>query len=184
MECALIDKIESATYFKQMPAASYTELFNFEGNVDSAFRDWLADQMLEVKKQQDVETLPDDYIGASFKLGAVTGHYNPAPGGAANPVYDQYEFDLEFIVQTRRHNEEGSQTANVESRHHEMIALLRTWVSLLKAKGSALESYLQHYEIEFLRPAGTDNSVEDVFDVSTLSYSGQISILSTAWPSV
>ena len=167
-----------------MPAASYTELFNIEGNVESAFRQWLADQLLEVREQMDVETLPDDYIGATMTLGAVTGHYNPAPGGAANPVYDQYVFDLDFVVQTRRHNEEGSQTANVESRHREIIALLRTWVSLFKAKGSSLETYLEHYEIEFLRPTGTANSVEDVFDISTLSYEGQISVLSNAWPTV
>lgn len=167
-----------------MPAASYTELFNFEGNVESAFRQWLADQMLEVREQMDVETLPDDYIGVSMQLGEVTGHYNPSPGGAANPVYDQYSFDLNFVVQTRRHNEEGSQTANVESRHREIIAMVRTWVSLFKAKGSSLETYLEHYEIEFLRPTGTSNDTEDVFDVSNLGYQGQISILSTAFPSV
>jgi hypothetical protein len=167
-----------------MPAESYAEVFNFEGNVESAFRKWLADQFLEVREQLGVETLPDDYIGVTMNLGGVTGHYNPAPGGAANPTYDQYEFDLDFMIQTRRHNEEGSQTTNVESRHREIVALVRTWVSMLKAKGSMLETYLEHYQIEFLRPSKTSNSVEDIFDVSTLSFDGQISVLTTAWPSV
>ena len=167
-----------------MPAASYTELFNFEGNVESAFREWLGDQMLEVREQLDVETLPDDYIGVTMTLGGVTGHYNPSPGGAANPTYDQYEFDLDFMIQTRRHNEEGSQTTNVSSRHREIVALVRTWVSMFKAKGSALESYLEHYQIEFLRPSGSKNDVEDVFDITTISYEGQISILTDAFPTV
>ena len=167
-----------------MPATSYTELFNFEGNVESAFREWLGDQMLEVREQLDVETLPDDYIGVTMNLGGVTGHYNPSPGGATNPTYDQYEFDLDFIVQTRRHNEEGSQTINVSSRHREIVALIRTWVSMLKANGSALETYWEHYEIEFLRPSGTANSIEDVFDITTISYEGQISILTDAFPTV
>lgn len=184
MESALIDKINYCIYKETMPASSYTELFNFEGNVESAFKDWLADQMLEVRMQHDVETLPDDYIGVTMDLGAVTGHYNPAPGGATTEVYDQYEFELKFTVQTRRHNEEGSQTENVRARQQEIVSLLRTWVSMLKAKGSALESYLAHYEIEFLRPAGSSNETDDVFDITTLTYDGQISILSNAWPTV
>lgn len=167
-----------------MPAESYTELFNFEGNVESAFREWLGDQMLEVREQLSVESLPDDYIGVTMNLGGVTGHYNPSPGGATNPTYDQYDFDLDFVVQTRRHNEEGSQTDNVKSRHREIVALIRTWVSMLKAKGSALETYLEYYQIEFLRPSGSANSVEDVFDITTISYDGQISILTDAFPTV
>jgi len=167
-----------------MPAESYTELFNFEGNVESAFRKWLADQFLEVRQSIGVETLPDDYIGTSLTMGKTTGHYNVSPGGAANPVYDQFEMELEFMVQTRRHNEEGSQTVNVESRHREIVALVRTWVSMLKAKGSTLETYLEHYQIEFLRPDKSKSSVDDIFDITTLNYDGQISVLTSAWPSV
>jgi len=167
-----------------MPAQSYTEIFNFEGNIESAFKQWLGDQMLEVQEQLSVETLPDDYIGVTAKLGGITGHYNPSPGGATHPTYDQYNFDLDFIVQTRRHNEEGSQTENVKSRHREIVALIRTFVAMFKAKGSALETYLQYYQIEFLNPSGTENNIEDVFDVSTISYDGQISILTNAFPTV
>ena len=167
-----------------MPAESYTEIFNFEGNIESAFKQWLGDQMLEVQESLSLETLPDDYIGVTAKLGGITGHYNPSPGGATHATYDQYNFDLDFVVQTRRHNEEGSQTENVKSRHREIVAMIRTWVAMFKAKGSALQTYLQYYEIQFLRPSGTENSIEDVFDVSTISYDGQISILTNAFPTV
>lgn len=167
-----------------MSAESYTEIFNFEENIESAFRQWLGDQMLEVQEQLGLEALPDDYIGVTANMGAITGHYNPSPGGAAHPTYDQYNFDLNFVVQTRRHNEEGSQTSGVKSRHRELVALLRTWVSLFKIKGSTLETYLDYYEIQFLRPSGTANDVEDVFDVTTVSYEGQISILTNAFPTV
>ncbi len=167
-----------------MPASSYTELFNFEGNVESAFKEWLADQLIEVRETLGLESLPDDYIGVTFKLGAVTGHYNPSPGGATNPTYDQYEFDLDFVIQTRRHNEDGELVKHISSRQHGLVALLRTWLSLFKIKGSSLESYLNYYQIEFLRPSGTANDVDDVFDITTLSYEGQISIVTTAWPTV
>lgn len=166
-----------------MPATSYTELFNFEGNFESAFKKWLAAQMIEVQAQMSIETLPDDYIGVTMKAGSITGHYNISPGGSANPTYDQYEFNLEFTVQTRRHNEEGSQTANVSSRHREIVALIRTWVDLLKIK-SDLHLYLQHYQIEFLDPAGTDQSIDDVFDISNISFDGQFSIKADAFPIV
>ena len=164
-----------------MPAESYTELFNFEGNFESAFKKWLGDQMIEVKQQMSVETLPDDYIGVKMTLGAITGHYNTKPGGSTTPTHDQYGFDLDVVVQTQRHNEEGSQTANVESRHREMVALIRTWLNILKIKQSNLSVYLQHYQIEFLNPAGTQQSIDDI---STISFDGQLSIKSDAFPIV
>ena len=167
-----------------MQASSYTELFNFEGNVESAFKEWLADQLIEVRETLGLESLPDDYIGVTFNLGATTGHYNLSPGGATNPTYDQYEFNLDFVIQTRRHNEDGDTIKHIKSRQQGLVALLRTWLSLFKIKGSALETYLKYYEIEFLRPSGTANDVEDVFDVTTLSYEGQISILTNAFPTV
>jgi hypothetical protein len=46
---------------------------------------WLTNS-LRSGSQLGVETLPDDYIGVTMNLGGVTGHYNPAPGGAANPT--------------------------------------------------------------------------------------------------
>ena len=167
-----------------MPAESYTELFNFEGNIESAFKKWLGDQMLEARAQLEVETLPDDYIGVKMNLGGITWHYNTSPGGATAPTPDQYDFTLEFTVQTRRHNEEGSQTANVASRHREIVALVRTWVNILKIKQSNLSTYLQHYQIEFLNPAGTEQSIDDVFDISTLSHDGNFSIKASAFPIV
>jgi hypothetical protein len=95
--CELIDKwFKSLLHIRNASRIIYAELFNFEGNVESAFSKWLADQLLEVREQLGVETLPDDYIGVTMALGGVTGHYNPSPGGAANPTYDQYEFDLDL----------------------------------------------------------------------------------------
>ena len=80
-----------------MPATSYTELFNFEGNFESAFKKWLAAQMIEVQAQMSIETLPDDYIGVTMKAGGITGHYNISPGGSANPTYDQYELTWNLL---------------------------------------------------------------------------------------
>lgn len=163
-----------------MPASSLAYLLNFEGNVEEAFRKWLADQMIEVSKSQDEATLPDDYVAASFELGATTQHAMEIDPGVWE--YDQYACTLTMTIRTRRHGEEGSQTASVSSRHQELVGIVRTWLNVSKAKGSALETYLEFYEFQFLRPAGASYVAEGDFDETTLTFDGQISILPTAWP--
>lgn len=163
-----------------MPASSLTELYNFEGNVESAFEDWLGDQTLEIVKSQDFDTLEDDYIAASFELGETTQHAYEISAGVWE--YDQYACSVSITIRTRRHGETDSQTASVRSRHQELCARVRTWMSVSKAKGSALETYLAYYEFQFLRPAATQYASEGDFDETTLVYDGQISILPSAWP--
>ena len=167
-----------------MPAATYPELFAFESNINDAFSRWFDDQFLTLEVQGGVESLPDDWLGIETELGAVTGHYNPAPGGAATPEYDQYTFGVKIVVRTRRNDPEGSSDAAIDTLHHEMVANVRTWLSALKVTGSAFETYLDHYAIEVLRPAGTSKSIDGVFDESELTFEGQFSILQSAWPVV
>ena len=94
-----------------MPAANLIELYNFEGNVEAAFKSWLADNQVELYQTIEFDILPDDYIGAKLELGSVTGHYNPAPGGAATPEYDQYACSLEITIRTARFDESGAVTS-------------------------------------------------------------------------
>jgi hypothetical protein len=163
-----------------MPASSLTELLNFEGNVEEAYRLWFADQSIELQKSQGQDTLADSLIAASFELGATTEHAMEISTGVFE--YDQYVCTLNVNVQTRRHDEEGSQTTAVQSRHQELVALVRTWMNVSKAKGSALQTYLAYYEFQFLTPSGTSYDSDSGFDETTLTYNGQISILPTAWP--
>ncbi len=167
-----------------MPAATYPILFNFEGNINEAFALWFADQSITLDVQGDPATLPDDWYGIESEIGAVTGHYNPAPGGATTPEYDQYAFSIKIVVRTRRNEPTGSSDAGIDTLHQEMVANVRTWMSALKVTGSALETYLTHYEIDVLRPAGTSKSIDGVFDESELTFEGQFSILPSAWPIV
>jgi hypothetical protein len=165
-----------------MPAENLIELYNFEGNVEAAFKSWLADNQVELYQTIEFDILPDDYIGAKLELGSVTGHYNPAPGGAATPEYDQYTCSLEITIRTARFDESGDVTSPLRSRHQALTAAMRTWLSISQAKGSALEGYLNYYAFEFLRPAGTAHSQESEFDETTLSFDGQISVLPSAFP--
>lgn len=163
-----------------MPASSLVELLNFEGNVEAAFKSWLSDKLIELEVSQDWETLPDDFTAASFELGATTEHAYEISAGTWE--YDQYDCNLAITIQTRRHGEEESGTTAVSSRHQELVATIRTWLAVSNAKGSALETYLNYYEFQFLRPAQTNYSQEGDFDITVLNFTGQISILPSAWP--
>ena len=163
-----------------MPASSLQELWNIEGNVEKAFKDWFTDKSLELQTSESELTLPDYFIAASFELGAITGHVNTSIGPAGE--YDQFECTVNVIVRTRRHGEEDSQTVDIDSRHQELVGYVRTWLSVSQARGSALETYLEYYEIKFLRPSGTAYDQAGDFTETTLIYSGQINILTNAWP--
>jgi len=164
-----------------MPAASLAELYNFEGNIEGALRLWLADNLVECEQSIQFETLPDDYTGVTMTTGAVTGHYNPSPAGGDTPGYDQYAAEFEFIVRTKRFDDGGDISEGLRSRHQELVALVRQVVSLSQAKGSALETYLEYYAIQFFRPSGTSHSVDGIYDETTLTFDSQFSILPTAW---
>ena len=163
-----------------MAASSLTELLNFEGNIEEAFRLWFASKTIELQISQGQDTLADSRIGVSFSVGEATEHAYEVSSGVYE--YDQFACSIEFEIQTRRHEEEGSQTAAVNSRHQEVVSLIRTWTNVSKARGSALETYLAYYEFQFLTPKTAAYSSDDGFDVTTLNFDGQFSILTAAWP--
>ena len=167
-----------------MPAANYPSLFAFENNINNAFKRWFDDQFLTLQIQGNTDTLPDDWIGIETDIGAVTGHYNATPGGGAIPEYDQYNFGVKVTVRTRRNDPEGSSESTIDTLHYEMVGNVRTWLSEFKIRTDVIETYLEYYELDQLRPAGTSKTIDGVFDETELSYEGQFSILESAWPTV
>lgn len=163
-----------------MAATTLEELWNIEGNVEDAFKSWLADKSIELQVSESELTLDDNYIATEFELGATTQHVNPAIGDAGE--YDQFECTVSVIVRTRRHGEEDSQTAAISNRHQELVGHVRKWLSVSQARGSALETYMNYYRLDFLRPGATAYNQEADFTETVLSYNGQISILTTSWP--
>ena len=164
-----------------MPANNLTELYNFEGNIEAAFQTWFSDQSLTLEVGIGTDTLPDNCISFQFLLGAATGHYALSAVNS-KAEYDQFQFTIDVIIQTQRQTTEASQTAQVGTRHQELVALSRVWMSRAKNNGSLLETYLNYYAFNTLIPAGTSFAQDEDFDETTLSFSGQVSILANAWP--
>jgi len=103
------------------------------------------------------------------------------PLGAAF-VFDQYEFSVTFRVKSRRFEDESVSSDDIDSLHHALVANVRRWMSYLEARSSALETYLDLYAINTFRPSGTSGGVSGEKDETELSYEGQFTIKTTAWP--
>lgn len=166
-----------------MPAETEEQLYNFEGNLEANIGTWLATKSLDTILSDNTETADDDFLHPEIELGAATGHVGYKADGTTQE-YDQYEFTLSIRVRTTRINEEESGTEGITTRHYERVALLRKWLSTSRATGDGnLEGALEFYEFQYLLPAGTDyDPAPPNFDETTLSYTGQFSILPSAWP--
>jgi len=166
-----------------MAASNETELFNFEGNINEAFRHWLEDNLTELQTSNDLAVLPDEYVGAMVEIGAANpNHMQRKPNGEAE--YDQYDLTLNFTVLTKRTEEEASGDDTIPRRHHELVANVRRWIAISNAKPSALQSYLTLYTINRLVPDGAEYDHDDANDEdeTVLSFAGTFSILTDAWP--
>ena len=166
-----------------MAASSETELYNFEGNINEAFRKWLDDNLLELQTSNDLAVLPDEYVGAVVEIGAANpSHMQRKPSGEYE--YDQYDLTLNFTILTKRTEEEGSGDDTVSRRHQEIVANVRRWISIGNAKDSNLQTYLTLYTINRLVPDGAeydhDESADE--DETIISFTGTFSILTDAWP--
>lgn len=166
-----------------MPASSETELFNFEGNINEAFRHWLDDKLIDLQTSNDLAVLPEEYVGAMVEIGAANPkHMQLKPDGEYE--YDQYDLTLNFTILTKRTEEEGSGDDTIPRRHHELVASVRRWIAISNAKPGALQSYLTLYTINRLVPDGTEYDHDDSTDEdeTILSFTGTFSILTDAWP--
>jgi len=164
-----------------MAANSEEQVFNFEGNLESAWQQFFAAKALELKNASEPQTLPEDFISVMVEVGGATGKAIHKPSGASE--YSQYDFSVDFVIRTER-DSEISQNADISTRHQEIVAMCRRWLSVGNAKG-ALDSFLTLYEINTLVPAGTRREVSDSdsdYDETVLTFNGQFDILTNAFP--
>ena len=163
-----------------MAANTEEQVFNFEGNLESAWRQFFASMVIELKDASNPQTLPEDFVAVMVEVGAATGKAIHKPDGSSE--YSQYEFKVEFTIRTERDNE-SSQNADIATRHQELVAMCRRWLSVGNARGS-LDSYLTLYEINTLTPSASNRTAsDDDYDETMLEYSGAFDILTNAFPS-
>jgi len=165
-----------------MPATTRTEVFAFENNLNKAFRDWFDDNSIELFDRSVLKDPASAYISVKTEIGEATGHYTPLGSGF---VYDHYNFTVTFLVKSPRFEPEHPEADDIDSLHYLLIANVRRWMSKLEAGSDPqpnIDDYLSLYEINTLRPSGTVMSIDGESDETELTYTGQFSIIPSAWP--
>ena len=77
-----------------MPAATDEEVFNFEGNMEQSFYDFLLANGIELATANDPQRLGDDFIGVQVTLAGISDdeHMSAKPDGSLE--YDHYDYNV------------------------------------------------------------------------------------------
>lgn len=166
-----------------MPATSDTEVFNFEGNMEQSFYDFLLDEGIELATANDPQRLGDDFIGVQFIMGALADdeHMSAKPDDSLE--YDHYNFTVDITIHTDR--VENSVPGAAFSRYHrELVAKVRNLLSISRAaQVASLNDKITLYWINRLIAGDTNYTAYDSsYDETVLTYEGDFSILPEAWP--
>ena len=166
-----------------MPATSDEEVFNFEGNLEQSFYDFLLAEGIELATANDPQRLGDDFIGVQVSIGSIADdeHMSEKPDGSLE--YDHYEYEVSITIHTDRI--ENSVPGAAFSRYHrELVAKVRNLLSISRAaEGASLNDQISLYWINRLIASDTSyNAYESSKDETILSYNGSFSILPEAWP--
>ena len=166
-----------------MPATSDNEVFNFEGNMEQSFYDFLLDNGIELATANDPQRLGDDFIGVQFIMGGLADdeHMSEKPDGSLE--YDHYKYSVTITIHTDRI--ENTVPGAAFSRHHrELVAKVRNLLSISRAaQVASLNDKLDLYWINRLIPSDTNYTAYDnSFDETVLEWEGSFSILPEAWP--
>lgn len=168
-----------------MPATSDDEVFNFEGNLEKSFYEFLLDNGIEIATANNPQTLSDDYVAVTIELLGLAEdeHMSEKPGGQLE--YDHYNFSANVTIHTDRiENAVPGQAFN--RYHRELIAKIRNLLSISRAEQVAsLNDKIEYYWINRLIPVTTNyTAFETSYDETTLTYEGDFSILTNSWPTL
>ena len=166
-----------------MPATSDDEVFNFEGNLEQSFYDFLLANGLELATANDPQRLGDDFMGVQVSINGLheDEHMSEKPGGDLE--YDHYLYSVTITIHTDR--QENALPGAAFSRYHrELVAKVRNLLSISRAaQVASLNDQLDYYWINRLIPSGTDYTAYDnSYDETVLNFEGDFSIRTEAWP--
>ena len=166
-----------------MAATTDAEVFNFEGNMEQSFYDFLLANGIELATANDPQRLGDDFVGVQFSMGGIAEdeHMSEKPDGSLE--YDHYNYTVSITVHTDR-NENSLPGAAFSRYHREIVAKIRNLLSISRAaQVASLNDQITLYWINRLTSSGTDYTAYDSsYDETALEFEGDFSILTTAWP--
>lgn len=166
-----------------MAATTDAEVFNFEGNMEKSFYDFILANGIELATANDPQRLGDDFVGVQFSMGGIAEdeHMSEKPDGSLE--YDHYNYTVSVTIHTDR-IENTVPGAAFSRSHREIVAKTRNLLSISRAaQVSSLNDQITLYWINRLIASGTDYTAYDSsYDETILEFEGDFSILTTAWP--
>lgn len=162
-----------------MAAPDLETLLDFETNVEDAAQTFLASETglaaSKINLTLDQDTLQTPRIEVKFDVGeALDPPDMKDPGTSSELEYRKYTGTLNVMVMTRA-SKNGSQTD-----HRTYRAQVRAACLLNASNFSA--TTLPYYDISYLRPTGTDYTIDGDLAVSTLTFDLRLQIRTDAWP--
>lgn len=166
-----------------MPAETDEEVFNFEGNMEQSFYDFLIDNGIELATANDPQRLGDDYIGVEVMVQGIAEDEHMAEKPNGHLEYDHYLYSVLITIHTDR-IENSVPSAPFSRYHRELVAKTRNLLSISRAaEVASLNDKITLYWINQLMARSTSyNASDESYDETILSYEGDFSILPDAWP--
>jgi hypothetical protein len=167
-----------------MTASTDAEVFNFEGNLEKSFADYLTDEGLTIATSNSPATLPSDFVAVSVTISGVheDEHMSQRPY-YGNLEYDHYKGSVAITVHSDR-VQDTPPSIGFLRYHKELVSKARAALSIMRAyDDGGLNSYVEYYAINRLIPAGADYESDDMqYDETTLTFDLDFTILTKAWP--
>jgi len=167
-----------------MTASTDAEVFNFEGNLEKSFSDYLTAEGLTIATSNSPETLPSDFVAVSVAISGVheDEHMSQRPY-YGNLEDDHYKGSVTLTVHSDRVTDEQPSVGFLRY-HKEIVSKVRAALSIMRAyDDGGLNNYIEYYVINRLLPSGTDYESDDMqYDETTLSFDLDFTILTKAWP--
>ena len=126
-----------------MAATTDEEVFNFEGNLEESFYDYLLANGIELATANDPQRLADDYIAVEVTIGGIAGdeHMTEKPSGDLE--YDHYNYSVNITVHTDR-NENALPSAPFARYHRELVAKVRNLAQYLTRSAGGISQRSNH----------------------------------------
>ncbi len=160
-----------------MPAADYATLYDFEGQLETAFAAALTAASLTNYKSLDTTDKDAPFVVVQATVGA--GHRKYTDISKGNEAFD---FEIELQICTNR--TETSAGTNHATYRGKVRNVMERWLAS-QTGGSGMNARLTYLIIDDLARTGGGRGVDsnERFDITTETYSGVFRIKADAWPS-
>lgn len=168
-----------------MAAPDLETLLDFETNVENAAQIFLSTDTglstssINLTLDQDDLVLPR--IEVKFELGEALDPTDPKTTGSAELEYRKYTGTLNVIVMTRA-SKNGTDVNHRSYRAKVRKSLLLNANNFTTLDDGGPATILPYYDVNYLRPIGTDYTVDGNIAISALTFAMNLCIRNDAWP--